>query len=82
MKRFLIEFADEGRRYTPRVVGVTAWTIEDALRLVTERFGGETPQVTRIAENPDLSNMWHGDIGVSVWPGIWCPPLNMWCAHD
>jgi hypothetical protein len=83
VKRFLIEFAsDDGRHYTPRTVGVTAWTINDALRLISERFRGETPEPVRITEDPDLSAVWPGSLGVSVWPGIWHPPLNMSCAHD
>jgi hypothetical protein len=64
------------------MVGVTAWAIDDALRLITERFRGEEPQPIHITEDPDLSDMWRGFLGVSVWPGIWSPPLNMWPAHD
>jgi hypothetical protein len=60
--------------------GVTAWTFDDALRIVSDRLyaGGSLPEITRVIEDIDIStlepNHVRPNIGVPVWRGIWWPP--------
>lgn len=46
-------------------MGVTAWTVDEALRLITERLRGEKPEPIRIVEDPDLSDLWPGSLEVA-----------------
>jgi hypothetical protein len=61
-------------------VGVTAWTVSHALRMVEWYFGSPLPSVARVLEHVDLSLLdlpaWN--CGVPVWPGIWRPAANLW----
>jgi hypothetical protein len=59
--------------------GVTAWTVEDALSLIslTGRFGDSLPVVTRLVESVDISTLDQNHVITNMNPpkdrGIWYP---------
>jgi hypothetical protein len=84
LKRFWIEFGSTTD--TPLVLrpgcGVTAYSIEDALRLVSDALGiPELPAVVSVVENVDVSTLDANhilpNIGLTVCRGVWYPALNL-----
>jgi len=63
-----------------RGVGVTAWTVSHALRMLEWYFGPPLPSVAGVVENVNVSVLVLPacDCGVPVWPGIWRPGANLW----
>jgi hypothetical protein len=59
-------------------VGVTAWSISDALEVIERTFGPPLPELLQVIEDVDVSALPAFRMGVPVWPGIWCPPINLW----
>lgn len=74
--------AGSGCRGVPAHVGVSAWSLADALRMIESVYGDELPAIRTIVVDVDLTtlalNVW--EVGVPVWPGIWHPPLNLWAG--
>lgn len=67
----------------PPVIGVTGQDLDDCLELVRYWYGPPAPPMTKVVENPDLTDFRPGTVplglslGVSVWRGIWYPPENI-----
>ena len=88
VRRYWIEFkgAVELRPHAPLDlgVGVTAWSVDHAVRMVKWAYGPPLPTVAHVVENVDVSLLglpsWA--LGVPVWPGIWQPPLNLWFCES
>jgi hypothetical protein len=88
--RYWIEFArgagDATRpNWLPAVVGVTAYSVEDALAIVRAYAprldsGQLLPDVARVVENVDLSaaefDRYRSWIGAPIWRGLWYPDFT------
>lgn len=67
----------------PPVVGVTGRDFDDCLKIVRHWYGPPYPPLTRVVEDPDLTEFQPGmvplgqPLGVPVWRGIWYPPVNL-----
>jgi hypothetical protein len=68
----------------PPVVGVTGYSLDDCVEIVTRRYGRcGVARLTRVEPDPDLSTFERGSVplglplGVPVWRGIWYPPENL-----
>lgn len=78
--RFWFEFEtpEPPQRWVPRV-GVTAWTVDDARLMVSERLlgGRELPHVIALIENVDVSTLDENHVVPNMDPpnerGIWYP---------
>ncbi|SBT39001.1 hypothetical protein [Micromonospora auratinigra] len=68
MSRYRLHFdlAQGHPRGWPPVVGVTGEDLDDCLEVVRRRYGPELPPVTRVVENPDLTDFRPGAL-----PGGW-----------
>jgi hypothetical protein len=97
LRRYLIEYDFESydwREYphVPLFVGVTAYSLEDALNLVARWIlkSDEWPPVKRVLEDYDMNAAveypWGSkglcNLGVCVWRGIWWPALNLFWGAD
>jgi hypothetical protein len=82
MRRYWIEFEHAADPFTGLGlgVGVTAWTLGQALRMVEWYFGVPLAPASRVVENVDVSllDLADWECGVPVWPGIWRPAANLW----
>lgn len=96
LKRYWIEFPREltqhGTLWLPAAVGVTAYSLGDALDIIHQhlnhylRLSHEQhlpPPVVRFTEDVDISALAdkHGRplaTGISVWRGIWYPYIWYW----
>ena len=77
MIRFWIELSDPklGR---PSFVGVTAWSLDDALGIIATRYyaGGRPVPPRRVVENIDVSTLptWvRQSMAPPNWRGVWYP---------
>jgi hypothetical protein len=68
----------------PPVVGVTGLDVDDCLEIVGQWYGPRSrAALVEVVEEPDLTNFvpgmfpLDGTLGVTVWRGIWYPPLNL-----
>jgi hypothetical protein len=93
LHRYWIQLAESPRERgaTPstwpgRTCGVTAYTEDDALRLVAQRvYGGALPAVVWVTEDVDLSRrgaLWNADLNLPDWiltghlgTGMWGVPI-------
>jgi hypothetical protein len=81
LRRYWIEFEDTTGTFTaprwPKVCGVTAYSLDDALRVIRDRFGLRTaqPGIRQLIEDVDVSTLDAKhvlpNIGVVVWRGVW-----------
>lgn len=93
LTRYWIEFARplqrHGIRWLPSAVGVTAYSLDDALEIVCQYLyeympmpheGESLPPVSTITEGIDVSTIErkHFGLGVPIWRGIWYPPIFHW----
>lgn len=57
--------------------GVTGFDLDDALRLVKDRFGSATPPISSVVEDVDVSTLDAGHVlpnmGVVIYRGVWFP---------
>lgn len=85
MHRYWLHFDISGiyLRVLPPVVGVTGQDLDDCLEIIAHRYGQHVPPMTRVVEDPDLTDFqpdtvpggW--SLGVPVWRGVWYPPENI-----
>ncbi|MGV9408969.1 hypothetical protein ACWDOP_03560 [Nocardia sp. NPDC003693] len=82
-RRFWIEF-DPHERVDARFrrgIGVTGFDVRDCLSMVAELFPGRMlPPVQRITVDVSLADQLPANpryLGVSVWRGVWYPPVNL-----
>jgi hypothetical protein len=68
----------------PPVVGVTGLDLDDCVEIVVQRYGPRPrASLVRVVEEPDLTHFvpgmfpLDGQLGVTVWRGIWYPPENL-----
>lgn len=68
----------------PPVIGVTGFDLDDCLEIVGQWFGPRSrATLIGVVEEPDLTDFvpgmfpLGGALGVTVWRGIWYPPLNL-----
>jgi hypothetical protein len=84
LTRYWIEFdhtSSKKARMTPWI-GVTAWTLDDALGLVRLLLfdGGELPPITELIENVDVSQLDEKHVQGHIHPpnrrGVWYPRIG------
>ncbi len=79
LKRFWFTFSSLPRLSALNLgCGITAYSYEDAVRLLRERvFGGDEPSIATVEENVDVSKLDQKHVvpnmGVVVTRGIWFP---------
>lgn len=70
-------------RFWPPAVSVTGQDLDDCLEIVRHQYGQLVPPMTRVVEDPDLTDFQPGGVpggwslGVPVWRGVWYPPENI-----
>ena len=66
-----------------RGIGVTAWSLDHALRMIAWAYDAQPPAPHQVIEGVDVSLLVISDweVGVPVWPGIWLPAMNLWLAE-
>ncbi|GAA4244354.1 hypothetical protein GCM10022255_007100 [Dactylosporangium darangshiense] len=71
-------------RAWPPVAGVTGHDVDDCVEILRHRYGMHVPPVTKVVEDPDLTDFQPGalpggwtTLGVPVWRGVWYPPENI-----
>ena len=93
LRRYLIEFDTESYDWqthvsVPRYVGVTAYSVLDALNLMARWLlrSDVWPPISAITVDYDFGKSefpWGVfSNGVSVWRGLWMPALTLHCGPD
>lgn len=81
LRRYWLEFKASDAPFGLALgCGVTAFDIEDALRLVTRATGGDLPPPSRVVEDVDVATLDRGHVLANMYPpserGIWFPMLE------